>query len=87
MKSLSLRYGLILFLLIIDSLDSAAVPKGGAGSGGRGVKGNSLSVYHTWKNCIQISNDLINGILKKKFLLKECATKRAGERQENVVPY
>ena len=39
MKSLWLGYGFILFLLIIDNLDSAAVPKGGAGSGGRGVKG------------------------------------------------
>ncbi|XP_057374902.1 immunoglobulin domain-containing protein oig-4-like [Daphnia carinata] len=39
MKSLSLRYGVIIFLLIIDRLDSAAVPKGGVGAGGRGVKG------------------------------------------------
>lgn len=39
MKSLSLRYGVIFFLLIIDSLDSAAVPKGSVGAGGRGVKG------------------------------------------------
>jgi hypothetical protein len=53
MKSLSLRYGLILFLLIIDSLDSAAVPKGGVGSGGRGVKGNA-DVSHTWGNYIRI---------------------------------
>lgn len=86
MKSLSLRYGLILFLLIIDSLDSAAVPKGGAGSGGRGVKGNSKrlpyleELHSNFKRLNQWN-------FKKKFLLKECATKRAGERQENVVPY
>lgn len=38
MKSLWIRYALILFLLVLDSIDSAAVGKG-VGTGARGVKG------------------------------------------------
>lgn len=56
MKSLSLQCALVLLLLFINSLDSAAVGKG-VGAGGRGVKGTATDKII----CIRIQiNDILN---------------------------